>query len=489
MYRSEADELVGIDRVGYVSFLDNLSGIYARPLEAHFAQVLGQMHRWSSAGMAGNGGATLEELEENPKRVQEIASGLKADAFFAAKIIKGPKGVAMKLDLFLAKDGKLFLQSEIKDFQQFDLNILKEQLDSLFSQIMKKIPYSGRVMSRDTTRVTMNVGARDGLEKNRVVSIVQLIKLTRHPRFNFMVSADKEIIGKVKIQKVDDTLSFGSVVMEKERGAIQKGAKLDSLEFVSYSVNDVALTGGEGTIDQRPDSKIAFGDNARQWKPQDEPMYGQVGARFGLSRFNRSMALASGSNLSGSDNFGLQGAIDAELWITANWTAHAQIKQGVYSVAGSGSLSAYELLGGYKFRFGPSIWSPYAEPFFGFMTYRIYGDGTNFTTMEYTGFKLGVQGATPVTADGLWHVGGMLGFVFSPSLRESPGSSGGSSKNTINQFSIFGFRKMSEHWKVQANLDYEVYTTNFTGVGSRTNVANTASQRYVNLTGGISYLF
>ena len=223
-YHSEVDQLVTIDKVSYASFLDNLSGIYARPLEAHFADVLNQMHRWSSNGTVGIGGSTLEELEEDPQKVKDIASGSKSDGFFAAKIIKGPKGISMRLDFFLAKDGKLFLQAEIKDFQQFDLNILKEQLDTLLSHIIRKIPYSGSILSRDLNRVTMNIGSQDGVQVGQVVSVIQIIKLNRHPRFGFLVSADKEIIGKVKILKVDDTLSFGSVVMEKERGTAEKAA-------------------------------------------------------------------------------------------------------------------------------------------------------------------------------------------------------------------------------------------------------------------------
>jgi hypothetical protein len=493
-YHSEADELVSLEKVGYVSFIDNLSGIYSRPLEAHFSQVISQMHRWSSSGTAGNSGATVEELEENPKRVSEIATSLGVDGFFAAKIIKGPKGIAIKLDLFLGKDGKLFLQSEIKDFQQFDLNILKEQLDTLFSQILHRIPYSGRVLSRDNMRVTMNVGSRDGLEKGRVVSVVQIIKLTRHPRFGFMISSDKEIIGKIKVLKVDDTLSFGSVVLEKQKGVIQKGAKLDSLEFVSYTVNDTALTGpSEDNLDARADAKVAFGEGARQWKPQAEPTLGQVGARLGLSHYNQSMSLANGTELNGHDDFGPIAQIDGEIWLTQNWTAHAEIKQGIFSVQGSGggseSLSSYALLGGYKFRFGSSIWAPYAEPFLGYQTYRIYSGGDPFTTMEYSGFKLGVQGETPVTEDGLWGAGGKLAFMFSPTMSESPGSSGASSKNTANSFSAWAYRKLTEHWKATGTLEYEIYSTNFSGTGSRTNTANTASQRYMTLSAGIYYLF
>lgn len=493
-YHSDADKLVVIDRVGLVSFIDNLGGIYSRPLEAHFAKILGEMHRWSFVGTAGLGDSSIEELEEDSNKVKAIGEGQKADALFAGKIIKGPKGITIRLDFFLVRDGLLFLQAEEKELQHFELPQLKEKLESLFTQIVRKIPYSGRILSRDGTRVTLNLGSRDGLEKDRVLTIIQIIDINRHPKFNFLINSEKETIAKVKVLKVDDTLSFGTLVFEKQRGAVAKGSKIDSLEMVSYSGMDMSLKNEGNSITDRPDAKVAFGDNAKAWKPYSEPTLGQVGARLGISRFNQAMNLSTGTNLSATDNLGIVGALDGEMWITSTWTAHAQIRQGIFAVSGPGgnvseSLSAYELLGGYKFRFGPSIWSPWVEPFFGYMTYLITGDGAYFTSMQYSGFKLGVQGMTPITDDNVWSAGVSLAFVFSPSLNEAPGSSGSSSTNVINQFSLIGSRRMTEHWRIQGNLDYEIYTTNFSGSGSRPNSALTAAQRYMNLTAGAYYSF
>jgi hypothetical protein len=501
-YHSEADDLITIDKVSYLNFLDNLNGIYARPLETHFAQVIGQMHRWGTTTPASTGGLSLEELEEDSARVMEIGKAINADAFFAGKIIKGPKGIVMKLDFFLTKDGKLFLQSEIKDFQQFDVNILQEQMDTLLTQIVHKIPYSGRILSRETNRVTINVGTRDGVEKGRIISVIQIIKLNRHPRFGFLVSADKEIIGKVKVLKVDDTLSFGSIVMEKQRGALQKGSKLDALEFISYSVNDLSLAPGEGDVENRGDSKIAFGNDAHAWKPQATASLGQVGAHFGISRMNESATVGT-NGLQAGDAFAPIVSLDGELWLTSTWTIHALMQQGIISLSNplsgstpsriSAALSAYELLAGYRFRFGPSVWSPYAEPFLGYFTHKVYVDATSptaFTTSQYSGLKFGIEGATPITEDYLWSVGGRIAFVFQPYLSESPVTSGSSSNNTVNQFGIWTSRKMTEHWRLQGDLTFELFSSNFSGTGSRTGgSASTSSERFFTLSGGMYYLF
>jgi hypothetical protein len=494
-YRSESDDLISIEKVSYAPFIDNLNGIYARPLEAHLAKLLNDMHRWSVAGTVNIGNASLEELEENPSRVKEIA-GTNSDGFFAAKIIKGPNGIAMKLDFFLAKDGKLLLQAEIKDFQQFDLNIVKEQLESLLAKVMHKIPYSGRVLSRDINRVTVDIGSRDGLQKNQVVSVIQVIKLNRHPKFNFLVSVEKEIIGKIKILKVDDTLSFGAVISERERGSIQKGNKLDALDFVSYTVNDSSLVPAQDNLDQRADAKVAFGKDAKAWKPQDAPSLGQVGARIGLAKLSQNSDLSTGA-ISAHDDFTPVAFLEGELWLTQNWTVHANVEIGFPSVTNpsggniSEALTAYEMSAGYRFRFGPNAWSPYAEPFLGYMTHRLYADTVTpaaFTTMEYSGLKLGLMGGTPITADDIWYVGGKIAFTLSPHLTETPYTSGGSSTNNVNQFGVWVSKKMSEHWKLQGDLDFEVFSSDFSGAGTGL-TSNSASEQFITLSVGGYYLF
>lgn len=499
IYKSDSDDLISIEKVSYAPLIDNLNGIYARPLETHLASLLAQMHRWSIApGTVNLGSSSLEELEENPARVKEIA-GTASDGFFAGKVIKGPKGLSMKLDFFLAKDGKLFLQAELKDFQQFDLNIVKEQLESLLNKMMHKVPYSGRVLSRDVNRVTVNIGSRDGLQKDQIVSVIQIIKLNRHPKFNFLVSVEKEIIGKIKILKVDDTLSFGAVISERERGAIQKGNKLDALEFVTYAVNDVSLAPQKESIDQRADANLAFGKDAKAWKPQEAPSIGQVGGRLGLARLNQSSDLSSGS-VSGHDDFAPMAFLEGELWLTENWTVHADIQLGLASVNGpnskiSESLSAYEMLAGYRFRFGPNAWSAYAEPFVGYMTHRLYADSVSpaaFNTMEYNGFKIGLMGSTPITPDAEWSVGAKIAFVIAPHLTETPYQSGTSSSNNVNQFGIWATKKMTEHWKIQGNLDFEMFSSTFSGTGSipvTGNSASSASEQFITLSVGAYYMF
>jgi hypothetical protein len=503
IYHSEADDLLTLEKVSVLPFTDNLQGIYARPLETYFVSLVEGMHRWDYVASAGTGAIlSPEELEASSDKVHQVTRGLNADGAFAARITKGPNGVNIHLSLFLTKDGLLLEQAELKDYSGFNIADLKQQMKKMFSEIVARLPYSGRVLSREGNRVTVNLGSLDGVQPSQSLSVIQVMKLIRHPRFHFLISTEKEIFGRVKILKVDDTLSFGIITTEKEKGAIQKNAKIAPLDFVTYPETGLNLMPSpEEALTQRGDSGVAFGKDAKAWKPERPPMFCEIGARMGLSRFSQNMSLSGVSTGDASNDFAPNVILDGELWVTPEWTFHARLKQGIVPVSNprggatpsklNQSVSYYEALFGYRMRFGQSADAPYAEPFLGYMNYKLFADDSSpqmFSSMEYSGFKLGVKGMAPVGVNA-YGVGGEFSLVIRPSLHESPFTSGASNSNSATQFGVFGFKKISAHMRIQLALDFEMYATNFSGTGTRTESATSSSQRFTTLSGGLYYMF
>ncbi len=503
VYKSEVDQLFTIQKVSVLPFSDNAQGIYSRPLEAYLSAKLDQMHMWDFVA-ANSIGPILspEELEEDSKKVQQVTQGLDADAFFVARVTKGPGGMTLKLNMFLKKDARLIAQASTKEFSKFSLDELKSQMDSLLTQITRALPFSGRVLSRQGQRVTLNIGRLDGIQEAQIVTAVQVIQVQRHPKFHFLVSSEKEILGRIKILKVDETLSFGAVLTEKERGAVERNTKIGPIDFVSYgNVSSLDGTAEPDLLGQRSDGEVAFGNNPKPWVPTKAPSFGQVGARFGLGSFNQSTKLSAAGTLDSSTQFAPNVFVEGELWITQRFTVRAGLRQGILTVknptGGSPTdlafnLSSYELLFGYHFRFGATVWDPNAEVFAGYLNHKLFVDASTpeaFTTSEYGGIKLGLRGALPVSEDKLWSVGGQFSLVLSPRLNESPITSGSSSSNSVNQFGMFLTKKLKENLKAQANLDFELFSSNFSGAGTRSDSALSMSQRHTTLSGGLYYLF
>lgn len=488
---SETDRLFTFQKMAVLPFSDNAQGIFARPLEADAQSRLTQTHRIDviSPNIAGPL-MTLSDLEENPEKVKQMNS-VGADGFLAGQIVKTPNGINLTLSLFSARDGKLFQTAQTKNFPKYGIEELKIEQARLMQQLMKMLPYSGVVLSRENQKVTVSLGRNDGVKEGQLLSVIQLLAANRHPKFNFVLGFEKETIGKIRLTKVDQRLSFGQVVTEKEKGFIEKGSKIGTLDEVVY----------EDPMQMTPVKEETEAQKA--WKPMPPPSLGQVGALMGLTMFSRSLNIPSVSSLEASTPLAPTVGLYGELWLTPQWAFHGRIRQSIITVKNprsnsspstlSQSYSAYDFDVGYMFRFGTEASAPFAEPLIGFFNYKLYSDDASpnqsFTSMTYSGMRLGARGMVPVTEDGSWAVGGEAFLAFQPGLNETPVTSGSGSKNSVNQIGLFGIRRLSPRLNLRIQFDYEMFSTNFSGTGTRAESATSASQRYTTLSGGVFYMF
>lgn len=503
-YVSEVDQALTIRKIAVLPIIDNVDGIYSRPIETQLISLVRESHRWDYVESRIVGGIpTASELEEKPSELQRITASIEADAFITGSASRGPKGLSIVLSLFLKNDGKLLAQEFLRDHPRFELADLKSQINSLYKKLISKIPYEGLVLSRQQNRVTINLGRSDGLIKDQVITAIQIIGINRHPKFNFLISSEKEILGRIKVLKVDETLSFGAIVSEKEKGAIQKLAKISGLDQVTYQAPDSIESGtGESDISERADAPITFGKDPKEWVPVRPPSFGQVGFKIGLGTYSTSLVLDSSGTLNGASQLYPSLAINGELWLNPNWTVKAELAQGVISttnpLAGSTptnlnhSLTKYSLAIGYNFLIRDDFFGPKMQVSVGFGSSRIFVDDSqprSLTTTTYSGPLIGLGGSFPVTDRKIWFVGGALNLYVMPALNESPVTSSRSSTNTINDFSFFVERKIAENLKASGSLDFALYSSSLSGSGSRGENGTSLSQRHTNITGGIVYMF
>lgn len=511
-YVSPTDESVSIKSISILPVTDNLEGIYSRPLEAELIKLVEKNHKWDYLESQFLEIPSLVDLEENPSLVAKLTHKMPADALLACRITKNPNGVTLKLDLFLKSDHLLLAQEILKDYPRFEISELKEKLSELFTKLTTKIPYSGVVLSRNGNRVTINIGKADGITKDQVLSVVQIIKLNRHPKFHFLISSEKEILGKIKVLKVDDFLSFGAIITEKEKLAIQKGAKISGIDFVNYAAPD-ELEGAsqkQDNISDRQDSKLSFGKAPTEWVPIKPPMFGSIELKLGIGSYSESMNLTNTTasqavgNLDGKTSLFPSLGIAGELWFNPKWQMRAEIIQGVLSVTNprtnstpgtlNQSMGYYSLAFGYNFLLRNDFFGPKLRLDMGFMSYRMYVDSSTpeaFTTTNYTGFLAGVTGILPVDDQMQYYIGATLNLVLLPSLSEQPEAAGGSASNNVNNFSIFVEKKLKENIRLKGSLDFMLLSTNYSGQGGRSSgeYATSASQKINSFGLGASYLF
>jgi hypothetical protein len=511
-YVSQVDQDITINKIAILPVTDNLDGIYARPIEVELSNLVKKNHKLDFIEGNITESPSLLDLEESPKELAKLTSKIDTDALIAARLSKGPSGTSIRLDLFLKSDNKLFAQEILKDYPRFEINDLKEQLSNMYSKLMAKIPYNGQILSRQQNRVTINIGKSDGISKDQILSVIQVIKVTRHPKYNFLINTEKEILGKIKVLKVDENLSFASIITEKEKGAIKKAAKISGIDFVNYAIPD-ELAGSQqknSSLADRQDSNVAFGKAPGEWIPTQPPMFGQVGLKLGFGTFGENLNLTninpatSVGGLNGKASFYPSLDLYGELWLNPKWQLRAEILQGVISTdnprAGSApstlndSLSYYSLVVGYNFLLRNDFFGPKLRLDLGLMSYRMFVDASQpeaFSTANYSGVLVGVTGILPIDARGDISVGASFNLVLLPKLQEQPEASGGGPNNNINSFSVFAEKKLRENIKLVTSLDFLLVSTSFSGPGERAGgeYATSMSQRLSSINLGVAYLF
>lgn len=507
-YTSAIDQRLTIRKITVLPATDNTDGIYARPIENLVIEMVKSSHRWEFTESKINTlSSTPLELEDSPKQTQAALAPSDADAAILPVVTRGPSGLTIRLSLFLKVDGRMIAQEITKDHPRFELADVKGVTAEMYRKLVRTIPYDGLILSRQGTRVTMNLGKADGIKVDQSVSVIQIISENRHPKFGLLISTEKEILGQVRVLKVDDTLSFGVITSEKERGAIQKLAKIAGVRPVEYGEAQTLSPGSNSDVQNRGDANIAFGEKAKEWLPIKPPAFGQVGIKASLGTYSASTNLTGVGSLDAKSDFFPMLGINAELWLNPQWSVMADVTQGILTAAnprgGSSpsnlnhAMSKYSMSLGYNFLIRDEFFGPKFQLRAGLNYYRMFVDDStpeSFTTVNYNGYLLGLGLYFPLSDFNemdltKWAVGGEFIMTLFSKLSESPVTSASSSSNTINEFSLFVERQIAVNLKARLVLDFALYSSNLSGAGTRTESATSLSQRNTALGAGLVYQF
>lgn len=495
VFKSAVDDELSIKKVLLVPMVDNVSDIYAKPLTIQLRNIIETDRQWNVIDWTSSEKVlTAEEYEEKPNVVRDLMKSKNVDAMIATRLSKGPNGINIRFDLFSGKEGYLLAQETLQDYNGFEIADVRSQLEILFKRLKAKLPYQGIILSRKNQGVTLNLGTQQGVHDGQDVNVVQIIKLNRHPKFKFMVSAEKEILGRVRITKAEESLSFGVIELEREPGVILTGMKINVIDFVSYP---------PAPYGDRKDTDVVLGDGrAKEWVPAAPPTFGKVGLLLGLGSYTVKNNVSGIGSVDDKNSLTPSIHIDGELWITQNVFMALKLKQYVSTLdntypnssPGEISLSTTEttLLGGYNFLVADDFFGPKFQLMLGYSKISSTVDGstpTAFTSLDFGGFALGMAGSFPISDITPVSVGAQVLLFLQPNVSEGPETSGASSSGKITTFSAFGTYKYTEHINIKGELMYGLYSASFSGQGSRTNRASTASHNITTLAGGLEFLF
>lgn len=487
-YVSAVDRDLKIENVAVLPFSDNVSNIYAEPLNRHLQERLKLDPRWQ-VRLAPNG---LPASEETTERIQKIMKDLTADSVLSGRVLRGPGGLHLRLTLYAGSQGYPLLMEEVTEPRLFSIERMTQLLDEALARLRARLPYHGVVASRRGQQVTLNLGMNSGLRDGDVVDIIQILQINRHPKLRFMVSTEKEILGKAQVFKADEELSFANLTFEKEAGVVVPGQKVLAPRPIRY-----AVVGGM----QSPDTSV-FGENPQEWVPTPPPQFGRLQVMAGLSQYSQNSSFASGESLSGNNSLAPSLAFMAEGWLNREWWVGLNLRQSSFSVSNPNSnstpgrlnlnVSRYDVSGGYNFLLGNDFFGPKLQTSLGISQFATRADSSTplvFSDMRFGGMYLGLNFNTNLSEGSPWDLGAKMKYYFSPSATDSA-DSGSITSQSANEFAFTVAKQVRQNLRYLGELNFESYSADFDGSdNSRPDPIRANSHRATTLWLGIEYAF
>ncbi len=502
VYVSDVDQDLAIKSIGLLPVTDNVGSIYAKPIEEELRKTLNNDKQWSLSEIPRDISPNVDLLEEKPAEVKRILQSAKSEALLQCGLVKGPRGISVNMTLYVGREGFPFLQESLVEYKGFEINDVKNQVTRMFENLRSRMPFRGNILSRRGQEVTLNLGSDYGLKADSRVSVVQVLKVNRHPKLKILISTEKEVLGRVKLFKVEPYMSFGYVELEKEPGLISVGAKVVPDEFVKYALPVVTPSGKVlQDITLRPDKALAFGEDPKEWSADSIPQYGKVEFMGGLMTYNQNAKLTTAGSVSGKNSMAPVISVRGELWLNPAVFMSLGLSKSIFKIdnglSGSspGSLSVsssqYQVGIGYNFLLTEQFFGPKLQVSGSYVSTDFSVDDSSpmaFTKMTYGGVLLGLAGQFPISSELPVDLGAKLDLYLSPTLNENS-KSGASSTNKINSFSFFLDYRLRTRFKIRGELKFDAYNSEFTGTGDRTDPATSIDHQLTTLLAGVQYLF
>ncbi len=499
-YTSQIDEKLNLRTITLAPVYDNVKKVYSEPIQKLLIELLQNDKVWGySPFPETNKKIFVETYDTKANEVLEVLKQTSAQGLLIAIIAKGPNGLSAKLRLYTLDQGLILAEESFQDLATFEIPRLREEFITLYQNLKNKMPYRGLILSRRGLEVTLNAGVKNGLVVGQELTLAQILKLNRHPKLKYMVSTEKEIIGRVQITKVEPYLSFAQIIFEKETGVVDVGAKILPTNSISYPRPLINLT-GEVVGDQVSPKSITNEPSLEIEKVKsntNKAHLGKVLIEGGISQFDESGRFNAGGSADTSQTMAPTLYLNGEFWFGQNWFVNFDILQSSFKAINTLTLSTptdlnytyarYTGSAGYYFLINDNFAGPKASVQLGFSSYTTNVTDTSptaFTSATVGGPVIKLTGAFPLQPEYPIEIGASLDVLLNPTYSESPTTSSSAISRT-NTFGLFASYQATTTLHYRLDLNFNQIQVDYNGVGlKRSSTIKMNSQLL-----GIEYLF
>ncbi len=485
-FKSADDELLNIQNIAVAEVIDNVNGVYSKALTEWLLKRIEEDHQWNPISFS----RSLKTDYLEPEEARKVMAETKSQALITSRILRGPQGLSLRMTLYVGANGYPLIQEGKISPKADAIEDIRKEYQKLYEVVHNRLPVDGEILSRSGNDVTLNVGKNWNLKAGQSVDAVQILKIQRHPKHHFIVGAEKSILGKIKITKVDDYLSFGKILFEKEPNALRVETKILAARAVVYPT-------GQETLNDP-----SFGESPAEWVPTPLPQFGKLTIQGGIGSYTQNADLRTFGGIGATSRISPTIKLDGEIWLNQDWYLHLATMQSTLTLSNpidadspsqlNTSLSSYTIAGGYNWLLGPDFFGPKMQFSYGLHQWISDPDQSSptlaFTRMQFGGMYLGFQGMFGLGEGVPWDLGAQFKFYVTKSVSESR-SSGNSSSINIIDFSLMAKYRKSIRMSYVGNLIFENYSAEFSGASSRPDPAQKISHKNTQLLLGIEYAF
>lgn len=468
----DLDRKYALESVGVLKAWDNVDGLFADYVASAYRDYFSRQSRFvlqdlsKGDNLLNNSRIPYYKLIEDPEVLGQLARSTRSQSIIRTKIRKEGSQYRFSIEWLHSPDMEVmsretFTLEEPRGGEGFGAAELKARLQAALDRAIHKVPFVATVTGRDNASVTINVGSSGGVETGDMLVIGTISRVKRHPLLKEIVEWDLENTGKVKVEQVDDRISFGKVIEEERDHQIMRQQK----------VLQIIHPAPEAT------NKIEVKED-RQNNLEEPPRLGWVDAGLNFGGFNRSYSAQDNSIGKDGGGFAFGIKTDGQLWFTKNWFAELGFNFVYFPYSqndtlaggsttstslGSGNLLGFKLDGGYTYHLTDDLFGPKGWLKLGYRSnaYSLPSSTSDaLAPITFHSLFVGLGGEVPVR-DGF---GAVLDFSIGiiNGASEDGNFSGNVNSASDVSFSLGGYYRYTQRITFRATLDGQFNGADFT---------------------------
>ncbi len=433
-----------------------------------------------------SGPANAGTLTEKFEVYRPTLQGLKdkgIDTALLAELSRRENTFDLSLTLVSTESGEAMTQSVRALEPPYSQERFQAKTAEAFAELTKGIPFDGSILKRDGYWVVLDGGAGVFAPGMRLPTYT-LEQQEGNLTFNET--------GQILIQKTEDHLSFGKILVEKKPLEILSGNKVrvadkmatQDIPELMQSVTDANRSPASEIIS---DFEVSKGE------------YGRLAMNFGADLVQLRKVANSGTET--TSNVFFPGAVlEGELWFTNRWYLDSSLGLGMgqfsnrtsgTTTSQSSSLSSFRLQFGYRINIlaperGPVV---YTKLGYGKQSYNLGETGPlKFNSVTYGGWLL--TGGIRVPVEETMSLGAEINTLIFPAIAQSP-SSYGPNQSNISSWDLVlrGTISLGSSLDLDGRFIVRNSSADFSGGSGGTSAIKQTSQSSKIAQVGVSYYF